>query len=391
MKKSISVTKALIYLNVFILSLDFVLNPMTAFNSVKDFFMVLFGSHPDLQTHKQLFWLIPETIQKGEYYRLLTSTFLHANFIHLLMNMMGLNFLGLYIEEKIGKIKFLSIYLVFGLIASIFSVLYKSYAGIKMPTVGASGAIFGLMGFLVYMQVFARKHRINFYKINSMHLWLQLLIMSFIPFMDNMAHAGGAFAGFFTGIFVLNKAHFLQDGMVDKNVKIPSIFQEFKSALIGILNFFKNIFLTIFYDIPLQIISVFVRPLKKYQNKIYMRKKYENLVNSLEIKDWNNLNLFFNYYKFDFYDRLGDLKTDLIKEAIHKQEPLKYGYHHEVFAMTVLLCDLLRDYGHYESNTEQRQCFKERFLDSDYCFGVKLLPKKEIINDDDNFDFKEIL
>ncbi len=77
----------------------------------------------------------------GEYYRLVTSMFLHGGIVHLLFNMYAIYILGDFIERFYGAKKYLAIYFVSGVVASIFSLYFSPVMG-----VGASGAIFGLLG-----------------------------------------------------------------------------------------------------------------------------------------------------------------------------------------------------------------------------------------------------
>ena len=83
----------------------------------------------------------PSTIY-GEWWRLLTNTFLHGGLMHLLSNMFGLLFVGTFVEPILGRTRFLIIYLVTGILASCASIWW--YAA--TVSIGASGAIFGLYG-----------------------------------------------------------------------------------------------------------------------------------------------------------------------------------------------------------------------------------------------------
>jgi membrane associated rhomboid family serine protease len=80
-----------------------------------------------------------------EYYRLLTSGFLHDGLLHILFNMVFLYFVGPALEQAIGKVNFVAVYFA-SLLAGSFGALLFSPA---IPTVGASGALFGLLGALV--------------------------------------------------------------------------------------------------------------------------------------------------------------------------------------------------------------------------------------------------
>lgn len=90
--------------------------------------------------------LIPAEVASGEYWRLLTAGFLHANLIHIATNMISLYILGLPLERILGRSRFLTIYLL-SLLGSSVSVML--FSGPFIPTIGASGAIYGLMGALV--------------------------------------------------------------------------------------------------------------------------------------------------------------------------------------------------------------------------------------------------
>ena len=90
--------------------------------------------------------LIPAEVASGEYWRLLTAGFLHANLIHIATNMISLYILGLPLERILGRTRFLLIYLL-SLLGSSVSVML--FSGPFIPTIGASGAIYGLMGALV--------------------------------------------------------------------------------------------------------------------------------------------------------------------------------------------------------------------------------------------------
>jgi len=90
--------------------------------------------------------LIPAEVASGEYWRLLTSGFLQGSLIHLAMNMISLYILGLPLERMLGRGRFLTIYLLSLLGSSVSVMLFSPPFGL---TIGASGAIYGLMGALV--------------------------------------------------------------------------------------------------------------------------------------------------------------------------------------------------------------------------------------------------
>jgi membrane associated rhomboid family serine protease len=83
-------------------------------------------------------------LEQGEWWRLVTAAFLHYGPIHLLLNMVALYWFGSLLEERIGSGRYLLLYLVSGIAGSAGALLWSS--GFLTPTVGASGAIFGILG-----------------------------------------------------------------------------------------------------------------------------------------------------------------------------------------------------------------------------------------------------
>jgi membrane associated rhomboid family serine protease len=128
-------------------------------------------------------------IADGEYWRLVTAGFLHAGFLHLAFNMFALYILGSMLEPAIGRLRFGLIYAVSLLAGSFGALLLEPDA----PTVGASGAIFGLMGAAV---VVMRNRGISPME-SGLGLWigLNLLITFTIPNISIGGHVGGLIGG----------------------------------------------------------------------------------------------------------------------------------------------------------------------------------------------------
>ena len=131
-------------------------------------------------------------IDKGQVWRLITCAFLHGGLIHIFFNMYALKILGPEIEYVYGKIKYLVIYLLSAIAASIFSYIF----GPQSVSVGASGAIFGLFG---AMLIFGIKHRKQMGKAYMMNI-LQVIFVNVIigissSNIDNAAHFGGLIVG----------------------------------------------------------------------------------------------------------------------------------------------------------------------------------------------------
>lgn len=131
-------------------------------------------------------------VRAGQYYRLITGTFIHANIFHLFFNCYALAILGSQLESFLGKPKYLVVYLFSAVIGSLFSV---TFAG-NYYSIGASGAIFGLMGSLVYFGYHYRVYLGNVIKSQIIPLILMNLGIGFlVPGIDNSAHIGGLLGG----------------------------------------------------------------------------------------------------------------------------------------------------------------------------------------------------
>lgn len=134
---------------------------------------------------------IAELIKHGEVYRLVTSAFIHAGILHLLCNMYCLYVIGPQLESFFGKMKFLCIYLFSAITGNLMSMLFTSGA-----SVGASGAIFGLFGAMLYFGYHYRVYLGNVMKSQLIPLILLNLLFGFmVSGVDNAAHIGGLIGG----------------------------------------------------------------------------------------------------------------------------------------------------------------------------------------------------
>lgn len=147
--------------------------------------------------------------QNGEYYRLLTSIFLHADIDHVMNNMLILFVIGGVYEISEGKLRFFTIYFAGGLLASLASMTYNMFLRENISSLGASGAIFALVGASIASVLKNRNKLRKFSK-------TQLLIFTFLSIYgglrdshtDNMAHLGGLFAGFLLGFIISKRDYF---------------------------------------------------------------------------------------------------------------------------------------------------------------------------------------
>lgn len=134
-----------------------------------------------------------EFVQNGQIYRLLTSMFLHSDIIHIVCNMYALYILGPQVERYYGKTKFLLIYLLSGLLGSIFSCAFMSADTIS---IGASGAIFGLLGSIAYFTYYYRATLQGLLRSQVVPVILLNLAIGFmVPGIDISGHIGGLIGG----------------------------------------------------------------------------------------------------------------------------------------------------------------------------------------------------
>lgn len=175
-KPIITYTLIAINLLIFILMLD---------NNIYNYFINNFANHYAL-------------VARGEIYRLVTSGFLHVDIFHIFFNMYALSMVGKDIEKYYGKIKFLIIYFLSMIIGNLFASVFTNSAGI-----GASGAIFGLFGSLLYFSYNYRATIDSLLRSPLMTIILFNLALGFIiPNISISAHLGGLIGGFLTSMAV---------------------------------------------------------------------------------------------------------------------------------------------------------------------------------------------
>ena len=136
-------------------------------------------------------------VAEGEYWRLLTSTFLHIGIMHLAFNSIGLLIYGMLLERIFGRLRFLLIYVASGLAGATVSFVVNPIA----ISAGASGAIFGLLGALgaTFLAGPTRANRRDFGGIVVL-IAINLAFGFMVPGIDNWAHIGGLVMGFALGM-----------------------------------------------------------------------------------------------------------------------------------------------------------------------------------------------
>ena len=144
----------------------------------------------------------------GEWWRLVTSMFLHGGMLHIAFNMIVLVQVGTLVERMFGSKRFALLYLVAGVCGSLASVLWNPYVN----SVGASGAIFGIIGGLL---AFVRKpdsgvpHTIakNLRGSITGFLLINVVLGLIYPYTDNAAHFGGLAGGYIAGLLLARSLH----------------------------------------------------------------------------------------------------------------------------------------------------------------------------------------
>ncbi len=180
------VNLAIVIINVFIFILSDLINPA--------------GNGMSMLDKGALSW--DSVINGHEYYRIFTCMFLHAGPSHIFNNMLVLLFIGSYVEQYAGRIKYLIIYFSSGIIAGCASMVYNMLRYDYTQSVGASGAIFGLMGSLLCI-ILISQH----YKELGLRRVLFMILLSLYggitsQGVDNAAHIGGFIGGFLTTLLI---------------------------------------------------------------------------------------------------------------------------------------------------------------------------------------------
>ncbi len=169
------VTKALIALNVLVFFVN--LAQGSSLNQVSGTLFVRWALY------------IPGGLDQGEWYRLITAAFLHASLIHLAMNMLILWIVGAAVEQAIGRGRFLALYIVSGLAGSAGALLLSPNA----ITVGASGAIFGILGAALVLE--AQRNYVLGGQAFGLIAFNLIITFAFSSYISVGGHVGGLVGG----------------------------------------------------------------------------------------------------------------------------------------------------------------------------------------------------
>lgn len=180
---------------------------LIAVNVAVFFILSLFGDTEDAVFMMQHGAMYSDFVIQGhEYYRLFTCLFLHFGVEHLLNNMVILGALGWNLELQTGKIRFLLIYFGSGLFGNVVSFIFHGAAQKYTVSAGASGAIFGLMGALLWV-VIANHGKLGRLSGRGMLVMVALSLYFGLSSsgVDNYAHIGGLVCGFLLALILYRK------------------------------------------------------------------------------------------------------------------------------------------------------------------------------------------
>lgn len=148
----------------------------------------------------------PPFILDGQYWRLVTSNFMHFGFEHIMNNMLVLACAGPILEKALGHIRYLILYLFAGIGGSVLSFLQMLYSGTYAVAAGASGAIFGIIGALLWIVI---RHKGRYETLTGKGLLFMIVISLYYGIssgeVDNWGHIGGVVMGFLLSVIFYRK------------------------------------------------------------------------------------------------------------------------------------------------------------------------------------------
>ncbi len=181
---------------------------LIAVNVIYFLYLEMNGSTEDTQfmvSHGAMY--APLVIERGEYYRLITSTFMHFGINHIMNNMLILFILGDNLERALGHIKYLLFYLICGVGANVASMIINLSGYRNVVSAGASGAIFGVIGGLLYA---VAVNRGQLEDLSTRQLVVVILCSLYFGFtstgVDNAAHIAGLIIGIIMGVVLYRRS-----------------------------------------------------------------------------------------------------------------------------------------------------------------------------------------
>lgn len=144
-------------------------------------------------------------LQGQQWWRFITSMFLHANMDHLAGNMLILYMAGELVEKYIGTRRFMVLYFFSGIMGSLLYAAYEFYTNLYVNSIGASGAVFGVIGALYVIVV---RHKGKYGDITAGRMVFMMVYMIYMGFrtsnVNNAAHIGGLLGGIILTVFYMS-------------------------------------------------------------------------------------------------------------------------------------------------------------------------------------------
>ena len=145
----------------------------------------------------------PLIIEDGEWYRLVTAIFLHFGINHLLNNMVVLGVLGERLEALMNRFSYILLYFIAGIGGNLLSMALEMRSGEYAASAGASGAVFGMMGALLYILI---RNRGRVLDLSMRRMMIMVGLSVYLGFadagVDNAAHIGGLICGFAAAVIL---------------------------------------------------------------------------------------------------------------------------------------------------------------------------------------------
>ncbi|KOS63348.1 rhomboid family intramembrane serine protease [Lysinibacillus agricola] len=145
-------------------------------------------------------------IQTGEWWRILSAMFLHDGFLHVFFNMFSLYLFGPELEKIAGKARFITIYLVSGIVGNMATYLLYDSGYVSL---GASGAVFGIFGAFGALVYYTRRTMPMLRKLILPIIVISVIMTFLQPNVNVYAHLGGLVAGFILGLVYLHPKRIL--------------------------------------------------------------------------------------------------------------------------------------------------------------------------------------
>lgn len=175
--KTKSITTYLIIINVIVFIIEFFLGGSTSNNIINN-----------------LFTMYTPLVMQGQIWRVFTSIFLHFGLTHIVMNMMALYSIGYFLEEYIGTRKYLLIYLLGGICGNLAVIIADTITGNAAMGAGASGAIFAILGTILYIAKFEPQSNLDYRNV-AFSVIFALAPGFIISGISLSAHIGGLIGG----------------------------------------------------------------------------------------------------------------------------------------------------------------------------------------------------